>query len=203
MKDHKSESRVFFDKLAPKYDRHYFGSHGRQQYQRVLAAARSWVFGSVLDVGCGAGSLLSLLKRPTLRLAGADLSAGMIAEAKKRLGDGADLRVADSEELPWDAGSFDLVVSTDSFHHYPHPMKALSEMKRVLKREGHLVIGDVWAPTPFRQLGNLLVNLGKEGDVRVYSEGEFRRMLAEVGFAEITRAAISPSAIVMDAAARW
>jgi hypothetical protein len=60
----------------------------------------------------------------------------------------------------------------------------------------------VWAPTPFRQLGNLLVNLGKEGDVRVYSEGEFRRMLAEVGFAEITRAAISPSAIVMGAAAR-
>jgi ubiquinone/menaquinone biosynthesis C-methylase UbiE len=199
--DRKLESRATFDKLAPRYDRHYYGSHGRHQYQRVMSAAAGWSFGSVLDVGCGTGSLLALLKRENVALAGVDLSLGMITEAKKRLGEAADLRVADSEALPWAAGSFDLVVSTDSFHHYPDPLKALSEMKRVLKKGGHLVIADVWAPTPIRQLGNLLVGLGREGDVRVYSVGEFMTMLTQVGFAEATGVALTVSAIVVQASA--
>ena len=199
MHDRKRESQKTFDKLAPRYDQHFYGSHGRQQYQRVLAAASTWKFDSVLDVGCGTANLLSLLKRPNLKLAGADLSPGMIEEAKKRLGDGADLRVADSENLPWGAGSFDMVVNTDSFHHYPDPMKALSEMRRVLKGEGHVVIADVWAPTPLRQLGNLVARYGKEGDVRVYSEAEFRRMLMQVGFTRVTRSVNTFSAIVIHA----
>lgn len=195
--DRKLESRKTFDKLAPNYDRHYYGSHGRHQYRRVLSAAAAWTFTSVLDVGCGTGNLLALLKRDNVGLAGADLSTGMIEQAKKRLGSDADLRVADSEKLPWAAHSFDLVVSTDSFHHYPDPMQALSEMKRVLKQGGHLILGDVWAPFPVRQLGNFVAGFGKEGDVRVYSVGEFVRMFSNVGFAEIRRWAITPSAVVM------
>src|SRR5208282_4258547 len=138
MRDYKAESRGYFDKLAQRYDSHYYGSHGRQQYQRVAAAAKAWKFSSVLDVGCGTGGLLTELKRPRLKLAGVDISQNMIEEAKKRLGKAADLRVADSEHLPWKANSFDLVVTTDSFHHWPDPLQALSEARRVLKKGGHI-----------------------------------------------------------------
>jgi ubiquinone/menaquinone biosynthesis C-methylase UbiE len=100
MRDYKAASRNYFDRLAPHYDHHYYGTHGRQQYQRVVDVTRVWKFTSVLDVGCGTGGLLASLKRPKLKLAGADLSLGMIEEAKKRLGKTADLRVADSEALP-------------------------------------------------------------------------------------------------------
>jgi hypothetical protein len=81
-------------------------------------------------------------------------------------------------------------------------MKAFSEMRRVLKSEGHVIIGDVWVPSPLRQLGNLLARFGKEGDVRVYSEREIQLMLKEVGFDEVERTARSFVAILMHAKAR-
>ena len=109
----------------------------------------------------------------------------MIQEAKRRLGKAADLKVADSEHLPWKARSFDLVVTTDSIHHWPNPTAAFVEIKRVLKRGGHVVIADVWAPSPLRQLGNVVTRFSREGDVRVYSEAEFTHLLKKAGFTEI------------------
>jgi ubiquinone/menaquinone biosynthesis C-methylase UbiE len=204
MRDYKAESRGYFDELAPRYDRHYYGRHGRQQYRRVVAAAKGWKFASVLDVGCGAGGLLALLRRPSLRLAGADISPKMIAEAEKRLGSSAELKVADSEKLPWKAGTFDLVVTTDSLHHWPHPLQAFFEMRRVLKKGGHVVVADVTAPPVLKQLGNWMAKFGKEGDVRVYSAAEVEVILREVGFVDIKREHISFMAVVVSArVGRW
>jgi ubiquinone/menaquinone biosynthesis C-methylase UbiE len=199
MRDYKADSRRYFDELAARYDRHYYGHHGRRQYQRVVRAAHGWSFSSVLDVGCGTGGLLALLKRPRMKLAGADISPKMIAEAHNRLGKAADLRVADSEKLPWEAGTFDLVVTTDSFHHWPHPLQGMSEISRVLKKDGHLVVADVTAPPLLRQLSNWLARFGKEGDVRVYSAGEFEQMLREVDFIEIKLEHLSLMAVVVSA----
>jgi SAM-dependent methyltransferase len=47
IRDLKAESRNYFNKLAPRYDQHYYGRHGHEQYQRVLAAAMGWKFASV------------------------------------------------------------------------------------------------------------------------------------------------------------
>ncbi len=199
MKDYKAESRKYFDELASRYDQHYYGRHGRQQYQRVVEAAKGWKFTSVLDVGCGTGGLLAALRRPRAKLAGEDISPQMIAEAKKRLGDSADMRVADSEKLPWKDGSFDLIVSTDSLHHWPHPLQAFSEMKRVLKKGGHVVIADVTAPPVLRQVGNWSAQFGGEGDVRVYSANELEMMLREVGFFDLKREHVSFMAVVVSA----
>jgi ubiquinone/menaquinone biosynthesis C-methylase UbiE len=199
MRDYKGESQNYFDKLAPRYDSHYYGRHGRQQYRRVVAAAKACKFSSVLDVGCGTGGLLRELKRPRLKLAGVDISPRMIAEAKKRLGNTADLRVADSERLPWKAGTFDLVVTTDSLHHWPHPLLALSEMKRVLKTGGHVVVADVTAPPVLKQLGNWMARFGREGDVRVYSAGDLEVMLRDAGFVDFKLEHVSFMAIVVSA----
>jgi ubiquinone/menaquinone biosynthesis C-methylase UbiE len=72
-------------------------------------------------------------------------------------------------------------------------------MRRVLKKDGYVVIADVWSPAPLRQLGNWAARFGKEGDVKVYSEAEFKQMLREVGFVETKRAHLSFMAIVMSA----
>ncbi len=202
MRDRKTESRVFFDELSPKYDHHFYGRHGRAQYRRVVAIVGAWSYSSVLDVGCGVGTMLKMLELPTVKLAGVDISGGMIDQAKKRLGEEADLRVGDSENLPWDARRFDLVVCTDSFHHYPNPGKALSEMRRVLKPGGHVVIADVWVPFPLRQLGNWMTKFGREGDVRVYAESELKKLSQDAGFIEFKRSFVSFSAIVVQAQAK-
>ena len=199
MKDYKAESRMYFDELASRYESHYYGKHGRQQYKRVVGAARGWKFNSVLDIGCGTGALLALLKRPRVRLAGADISPKMIAAAEKRLGKIADLRVADSEKLPWKAGSFGLVVTTDSLHHWPRPLQAFAEMRRVLKKGGHVVVADVTAPLVLKRLSNWVARFGKEGDVAVYSVTELGQMLREVGFVDIKREHLSFMAVVVSA----
>jgi len=133
MNDKKLESRQFFDKVAPGYDQHRYAGQASWIHKRILAEAPP--FERALDIGCGTGTLLGLLKQPNVKLAGADLSDKMIAEAKSKLSDGVDLRVADAENLPWEKGSFDLVVCALSFHHYPNPTTALAEMRRVQRAQ--------------------------------------------------------------------
>lgn len=98
----------------------------------------------VLDVGCGTGELLSRLaaKYPQARLAGLDPVPEMLAVARDKLSDAADLRVGWANELPWEDGSFDLVVSCNMFHYITHPEIAVREMKRVLVPGGRLLITD-------------------------------------------------------------
>jgi ubiquinone/menaquinone biosynthesis C-methylase UbiE len=183
MKDKKAESREFFDRVAQHYDGHRYAGQARWIHDHIVACLPA--FNSALDVGCGTGTLLSRLNRPAARLAGADLSPKMIEEAGKKLGANADLRVADAENLPWVSGTFDLVVSALSFHHYPNPVRALSEMRRVLRSGGTLILGDGWIPFPLLQALNWLLKFGKEGDVRIYSKSELLEMAREAGFVDI------------------
>ncbi|MGE5508914.1 MAG: class I SAM-dependent methyltransferase [Chitinophagales bacterium] len=114
----------------------------------------------------------------TASVSGLDLSPEMIRLAADRLGAKTDLKVGDSEDLPWPDGTFDAVTCSSSYHHYPQPQKALSEMRRVLKPGGQLVLADVWLPTPLRQIRNyVLIPNTKEGDVRVYSRLEITSLL--------------------------
>src|SRR3954465_7098599 len=73
---------------------------------------------TVLDAGCGSGRLTeTLIERvPDGRVIGVDVSASMIDAARKRLGDGADLRVADLVGLDLGGDTVDVVFSTATFH---------------------------------------------------------------------------------------
>ena len=201
MNDRKVASREYYDKLAPNYDQHSHARHLEALYAELIETADGWGVSSVLDVGCGTGSLLELLRRRGVKVAGADISPRMIERARKRLGEDVDLRVADSEGLPWEDASFSLVVCVGSLHHYPNPLKALSEMRRVLRSDGHVMIVDPTLPPVVRQLANAFIRFSREGATRLYSEMEIHRMLTEVGFEETARLDVDSSAIVMVASA--
>jgi ubiquinone/menaquinone biosynthesis C-methylase UbiE len=95
---------------------------------------------TVLDVGCGTGLMTAKLARSGRRVAAVDLSAAMIARARCRYGLAADFIEADAEDLPFDDDAFDAVVNLISFHHYPDPQRAVAEFRRVLRRDGRLVL---------------------------------------------------------------
>jgi ubiquinone/menaquinone biosynthesis C-methylase UbiE len=102
--------------------------------------------GSVLDVGCGTGLLLS--KLAAKRRIGVDLSSGLLKQLRNKGGDrGLELVQADAESLPFRADSFDTVYSVNLLEHVPHPERVVSEGVRVLKRGGKLILitpnGDV------------------------------------------------------------
>ncbi|MGE5380934.1 MAG: class I SAM-dependent methyltransferase [Methylocystaceae bacterium] len=178
----KERSAEAFNRLASSYDHTIYGKYSARLYRKVLAKITIKKDSAILDLGCGTGKLLSLITAPEVRLAGVDIAPGMIAEARRKLGTGADLKLGDTEDLPWPNQSFEWVVSTLSFHHYPNPVGVLKEAARVVKPQGKVIIGDVWLPTPLRQVVNGLVfPFSKEGDVSMYSRSQLNQMLDEAG----------------------
>jgi ubiquinone/menaquinone biosynthesis C-methylase UbiE len=118
--------------------------------REIAAAAPAGA--SVLDVGCGPAEMLVRLARlsPTLRLTGVDVDAPMIDRARRksaRAGLSPTLIVADAAALPFEDGSFDLVVSSFAVHHWPDPHAGLAEVMRVLKPSGRAIIWDIASPT--------------------------------------------------------
>lgn len=130
----------------------------RRVYRRLAedVAATAPANAAVLDVGTGPGVLLAELaaRRPDLRLNGIDLSADMIAAATRNLGqfaDRVDVRVADVTDLPFPDGSFDLIVSSFSLHHWDRPELAVPQLARVLRPGGQVCVYD-FGFAPFGKL---------------------------------------------------
>jgi ubiquinone/menaquinone biosynthesis C-methylase UbiE len=172
-----SKSKTSFNQQAADYDQAATGAHARALYPHVLAALAREPYQCVLDVGCGTGAILaSLPPQPDLRLAGLDLSPAMLAVARQKLGQQADLQEGDASTLPWSAATFDVVLCVDSFHHYPQPAAVIAEIARVLRPGGRVIVADLWLPTPIRQGANLVLPFTKGGDVRIYSQVQLRTL---------------------------
>ena len=98
---------------------------------------------AVLDVGCGSGAhTVELAQRlPMANVAGIDIAEGMLDVAETRH---AHPRVfyypGDAEEIPFEEKSFDLLFCNFVLQWCPRPAQALTEMRRVLRRSGQLVL---------------------------------------------------------------
>jgi demethylmenaquinone methyltransferase/2-methoxy-6-polyprenyl-1,4-benzoquinol methylase/phosphoethanolamine N-methyltransferase len=105
----------------------------------------------VLDVGCGPGSLTIPAAKKVGRegaVSGIDASPEMIEVAKRKArkeGAEIDFRVSPIEALPFEDGTFDVVLSSLMLHHLPDDVKAegLAEVVRVLKPGGRLIAIDL------------------------------------------------------------
>ncbi|MFE4469071.1 class I SAM-dependent methyltransferase [Leifsonia sp. NPDC056824] len=97
----------------------------------------------ILDVGCGSGPILADLRDRGAMVTGVDASAGMLEQARARLGTGVDLHVADlAEPLPFDDDSFDDVVASQVLHYLKDWGPTLAELHRVLRPGGRLIVSE-------------------------------------------------------------
>jgi demethylmenaquinone methyltransferase/2-methoxy-6-polyprenyl-1,4-benzoquinol methylase/phosphoethanolamine N-methyltransferase len=127
---------------------------GVKIWQEMLDKAILKPGDSVLDVGCGPGSLILKAKERVGepgRASGIDASPEMIAVAREkaqRAGIDVEFRLEVVERLPFPDASFDAVLSSLMMHHLPDEVKrqALAEIYRVLKPAGRLVIVDFKRP---------------------------------------------------------
>jgi ubiquinone/menaquinone biosynthesis C-methylase UbiE len=138
----------------------------------------------ILDVACGTGRLLDTLARdhPPERLAGVDLSRGMLEVARGRLPSKVRLAQGNAAALPFPAGSFDRVVSVSAFHFWPRPDAGLEEIRRVLTPGGVLTLTDwsrdFWGPR-FREFWLRALD---PAHFRTWNRSEVIGMLERAGF---------------------
>jgi SAM-dependent methyltransferase len=113
---------------------------------------------------------------------GGDIALPMLQVAARKLGSRNLLAAADVQLLPFVPGSFDLVVSTSSFHYWSNPIGALREIRRVLRPGGRLVITD-WCNDylPCRVLDRIL-RLLEPAHRRTYHRKELAVLLTEAGY---------------------
>jgi ubiquinone/menaquinone biosynthesis C-methylase UbiE len=106
--------------------------------------------GSILDVGCGTGVHLETYSGYKCELHGIDTSPSMLKIAGERLGNSADLRQVDATKLPYEKDSFDLIFCMLVLHEMDDDVRSrvLSEMKRVLKGDGRILLIDFHSGRP-------------------------------------------------------
>ena len=95
----------------------------------------------VLEVGCGRGIALPVLRRLLLpsRLVGLDIDPALVAVARESVPDDVTVVHGDVRDLPFEDGSFDIVIDFGTCYHIAEPVVALNEVSRVLAAGGLFV----------------------------------------------------------------
>ena len=132
------EIRDYYDDFSEHYDRGrdrgYHAMVDAIEVRAVLDVARGK---QVLEVGCGTGLVLEKVAREASRAVGVDLSPGMLRHARAR---GLDVREGDATALPFADGEFDVAYSFKVLAHVPDIDRAVSELFRVVKPGGYVLI---------------------------------------------------------------
>jgi ubiquinone/menaquinone biosynthesis C-methylase UbiE len=97
---------------------------------------------TLLDVGCGTGLLAEDLSGHVRRITAIDVSAAMLAIARRRSGGGPiEYRLCDVRELP-ETETYDVIVSHTALHHLPDVAGTLTKLRRLVNPGGRLIIVD-------------------------------------------------------------
>lgn len=181
-----------FHVLTPLYDRaNDLLGFGAPFIRRVADALRLSGMQTLLDLGCGTGTLLAELGRrdPEATLTGIDADPRILAKAREKLAlarVSATLVHAYAQNLPFPDSAFDAVVSTLIFHHLSTPVKraALGEIYRVLRPGGRFLLADFGRPQTVLQWTLLSVGRLFDGieSTRANLQGRLPQMLSEAGF---------------------
>lgn len=137
----------------------------------------------LLDVGCGAGTLLEVARRKGWNTQGVDVSASAVAHVRSL---GFDVFQGELQEAHFEEAAFDVVTAAELLEHLFEPRAALKEIARILRPGGLL-----WTTTPHarglsaRMLGLKWGIVCPPEHLQLFSVNGLRRLLKETGFREV------------------
>lgn len=165
--------------LAPVYDLPFLQRWVyRPPHDEVIAQLREHGSRKIADIACGTGILSDRIERELHpdEITGVDMSDGMLAQARSRSNRVTWLR-APAEQLPFDDGALDAVVTTSAFHFFDQPA-ALREFHRVLRPGGLAAVSALSTRQPALQ--SSADNRWKPQHNA--SPAEFRTLFEDAGF---------------------
>jgi ubiquinone/menaquinone biosynthesis C-methylase UbiE len=181
------------------YDRRF--SYLRWTQRRLVSLLELGADTHFLDLGCGTGwavRFAASLADGRGEFYGVDISSKMIekAEAGAVGHRNVHYRKANAEELPFDNDFFDVIICSNSFHHYFSPGNVLREVYRVLKPKGRVYILDITADGFITRMLDGLAKKREPAHVKFYSTREFQKFFGEAGLKYVTSKSIALSAKV-------
>ena len=123
----------------------------RPAHDEVIAQLRAHSSARVADIACGTGILADRIERELhpAEVYGVDMSEGMLNQARAR-STGVQWLRGPAEQLPFDDGALDAVVTTSAFHFFDQP-SALRDFHRVLAPGGLAAVSTLSARRPLLQ----------------------------------------------------
>lgn len=146
---------------------------------------------TVLDVACGPGLVACEFARVTRHVTGLDLTPQMIEQARKRQ---ADLGLGNitwdlgtALPLPYEPETFSAVITRYTFHHFLDPQAILSEMCRVCKPGGVVLVADPALPSENVDGYNRAEKLRDPSHTRALSYDEWEGLIGQSGLKDLRR----------------
>lgn len=170
----------FWSLAAPLYDQQFLQRFVyRPAQDEVIAQLREHGARRIADIACGTGILADRIQRELGpdEIYGVDMSDGMLAQAQQR-SQAVDWRKGPAEQLPFDDGSLDAVVTTSAFHFFDQPA-ALRDFHRVLRPGGLVAVTTITPnhPAPFDRL-----TLHRRNPAHNPSPQQMRALFTDAGF---------------------
>jgi ubiquinone/menaquinone biosynthesis C-methylase UbiE len=174
-----------YDSLARVYDLRW-----RRYLSDTLTFFKEWAdippTATVLDVACGTGELVRLLLQdhPNQMITGIDISEQMVVQASQKFEGfvNVSFKNAPVSDLPFSSESFDVVVSANAFHYFSDPSEALTEIFRVLKPGGRVIILDWCKDFLLCRICDLVLQWLDPAHRQCYTEAELCNYLDITGF---------------------
>jgi len=143
-----------FDKMASTYDDHIGGKYLERFYRLLLSHVNIEPGSTVLDVGCGTGTILRrLADKSDIQGFGIDIEEKMIDIAKRKCPD-MNIQISSCENTPFHDQQFDAITACLAYHHFSDRKGFAKEAARILKPGGTLYIVDPRFPWLIRKVMN-------------------------------------------------
>jgi len=214
MEDKKAAVESMFDSIAWRYDflNHFlsFGIDRLWRKRAIRIISKNFSNPYIIDVATGTGDLaIASMKLNPKGIKGIDISQKMLEIGRAKiqklgLSQKIELLSGDSESLPFGDSTFDVAMVAFGVRNFAHPLKGLSEMKRVIRKDGMILVLEFSKPSgfPFRPVynfyfTNILPFFGKlfskdksaynylpESVMKFPDNDKFLAMMEEAGFSK-------------------
>ena len=182
---------MFWDKVAGVYDI-FTKVINRKTHKKLIETVKGLILpeDNVLECACGTGLLTGVIAERCNSLVATDFSEKMLKKAKKKYGNlkNVEFEQGNILQIDYPCETFDVVVAANVIHLLDEPYKAISELDRVCKADGRIIIPTYMNGTENGKTNGLsdAIDRAGAGFKREFTLGTYKQFIKEAGFDDVS-----------------